>query len=83
MEQAFHLVFAAAHLGGREERPPDHLVGRVAVHQFGGPVPAGDVPVQRFPDDRITIIILSNQMDVTVGIISREFATLMLNTLTK
>ncbi len=54
---------------------------RVYYHQ--GATDGFKAYIMRFPDDRITIIILSNQMDVTVGIFSREFATLMLNTLTK
>jgi CubicO group peptidase (beta-lactamase class C family) len=54
---------------------------RVYFHQ--GAMDGFKAYIMRFPDDRITLIILSNQMDVTAGLFSREFASEMLSTLTK
>ncbi len=54
---------------------------RVVDHQ--GATDGFKAFIMRFPDIRITIIILSNQMDVTVGAFSREFVDEILLTLAK
>jgi hypothetical protein len=45
----------AAAVRGHEDidRPPDHLLGRIAVDPLGGGTPARDDPAQRRRDDRV------------------------------
>jgi CubicO group peptidase (beta-lactamase class C family) len=54
---------------------------RVVYHQ--GATDGFKAYIMRFPDVRITIILLSNQMDVTAGVFSKEFASEILHTLAK
>ncbi len=54
---------------------------RVYYHQ--GAVDGFKTFIMRFPDDHVTVVVLSNQMDVTVGLISRDFASQILSVVSK